>query len=310
MNQSRKAACILAAQVVALSALCFAGCSKVLDWNASGLPCDTTVRDGYTYFCQSGFSCETASVACLRDKSTKTGGSCTLSRQCVSGDVCPVDLLAGGGIRDQDHVLGCLPMCNTASSGAEPYLASDGCVSGSQVCLPFLDQLASNANKSLIGACVASSPCHEGTGCAINSNTNGVCVQITASATACLPSCEITWNGTTYADNCGDGLHACQPVGLTGHQQFSCVYNGQTTTATPLASVQNITVQPQGAACAPVSRPCQDGNVCVPGKNVCAQYCQLTANATSGCPTNQTCCPFTSFATAPTATGFCATSCN
>lgn len=310
MKGQGKAAGMWVARVVALSALCLAGCSKVLDWDASGLPCDTSVRDGYTYFCQAGYSCETTGVACLRDKSVRTGGSCTLSRQCVSGDACPVDILSGGGVRGQDHVLSCLPSCSAVSSAVEPYLASDGCLSSSQVCLPFLDQLASNANKGLIGACVGSSPCKEGAGCAINSNTNGVCVQITPSATACLPSCEISWNGTTYADNCGDGLHSCQPIGLMGHQQFSCVYNGQSSTATPLASVQNISVQAQGAACAPVSHPCQDGNVCVPQKNVCAQYCQLTANATSSCPTNQTCCPFTSFASAPTATGFCATSCN
>jgi hypothetical protein len=287
-----------------------AGCSKALNWDPSGLPCDTNVRDGFTYFCSAGHSCETASVKCLRDGSVSTGNLCTLSRQCVAGNVCPVDMLAGGGVRDTDHVLSCWPGCNaTSSSGPEPYLSSDGCASNARACLPYLDQLASNTNKTLLGACVPSSPCKEGGACALNSNTTGVCVQVTASATACLQGCQITWNGTTYGDNCG-GSSACQPVGLGGHQQFVCTYNGQATSATPLAGVSGIAVAGQGAACAPVSKPCQDGNVCVPGKNTCAQYCQITTNATSTCPTNQTCCPFTTFASPPSTAGFCATSCN
>lgn len=307
-KQGPQAARLVAALVFLISAT---ACSKVLDWGANGLPCDTTVRDGYTYFCQSGYSCETASLKCLRDGSVSSANLCTLSRQCSSGDVCPVDVLGGGGTRSADHVLSCWPSCNASSAaGPEVYLASDGCPSSNEVCLPFLDRLASNTNKSLLGACVPSSPCKEGQNCAINANTSGVCTQITPSATACLPGCQVNWNGSTYADNCGDGVHTCQPVGLTGHQQFACVYNGQNTTATPLAAVQNITVASQGAACAPISRPCQDGNVCVPGKNVCAAYCQLTTNATSVCPTNQTCCPFGSFASPPATTGYCATSCN
>ena len=285
-----------------------AGCTSLLNWDPNGLPCDSTERDGYSYFCQSGYSCETYSLECLRDESVRTGGLCTQSRQCSSGDICPVDYLGGGGVQGRNGVLSCLIPCEQSAS-PEPYLQPGGCARDTQVCMPYLDVLASNANKALIGGCLPSSSCTAGTGCALDANTNGICVQATAKATACMQGCQITWNADSYSDNC-DSRHSCQPVGIAGQQVFACVYNGQTSTTTPLATVAGVTVGQTNATCAPISAPCVDADVCVPEKYTCAVYCPITSNAVSPCPTNQaSCCPFLTFDAKPT-TGYCAATCD
>lgn len=286
-------------------------CSAALKWDPDGLACDPTVVDGMTDFCLGGYSCETQSLRCVRDGSLAPLAVCSQSRQCKSGDVCPADLLAGGGVAGSEGIASCAPGCNT-TVGSDPYYTAAGCNAG-YVCTPFLDSSATNPNKGLVGACQRSSGCTAGSSCSTASVAAGICVDLGASNTACLPSCEITWaaavaDRTTspYSDNC-DSLHSCQSVGVAGGQQLVCGYDGTDSTSNPLASIEGQHVQPTGAACSWLEAPCAAGDVCAP-TGVCANFCPLTDNLNL-CPTPQLCCQFTTFAVSPKDTGYCSDSC-
>ena len=283
-------------------------CSAALDWDPDGLACDTQVVDGRTDFCLRGYTCMTPSDTdapgrCVRDHSLKVGDACTNSSQCAENALCPLDLLAGGGVAGVDGVKQCRPRCNDA--GADPYYTASACSSG-QVCLPFLDARAIDPNKALVGACLPSAACTPGSACTTPSVSAGTCVALDNGENACLTGCEITFSAAgTYSDNC-DGLHSCQPVGAAGQKQFVCVYNGQNSTANPLAGIGGQSVGAAGEACSALEKTCAQGDVCAP-TGVCASYCPITGNNV-GCPTGQSCCKFTSFATSQTS-GYCSANC-
>lgn len=286
-----------------LTHLC--ACSAALKWDPNGLACDGTVVDGYTDFCLQGYSCEQKSHRCVRDNSLALLASCSQSRQCGKNDVCPVDFLAGGGVPGSEGIKRCAPGCNF-TVGSDPFYTSSPCKAG-YVCMPYLDSTATNPKKALVGACQRNEPCTPGGSCSTASVTAGTCVSLGEGTSACLTGCEITWGAVpTYSDNC-DSLHSCQIVGEVGKQQFACTYNGANSTQNPLAAIGGQEVQERGAACSVIEAPCASGDVCAP-TGICAQYCLLTANQTFPCPTNQTCCPLTTFATSQT-TGYCSASC-
>lgn len=284
------------------------GCSAALDWDVDGLACDTEVVDGRTDFCLQGYSClaqsdSSAAGRCVRDTSLKMGDNCSSTRQCAANEVCPVDLLAGGGVAGSDGIKLCYAACNTASA-TDPYYTSSACNSG-YICMPFLNSRAIDPNKSLVGACLPSTSCTSGAACTTPSVSAGTCVEVAAGENACLTGCEITWSAAqTYSDNC-DSLHGCQPVGGANAQEFVCVYNGVNSTANPLATINGQAVAAIGAACSVLEKPCAKGAVCDP-TGVCSNYCQITSNNINSCPTGDTCCPFSSFATSQLS-GFCHT---
>ena len=287
------------------------GCSAALDWDPDGLACDTQVIDGRTDFCLRGYTCltpadTTAPGRCVRDHSLKLGEGCTNSSQCPNTAVCPLDLLAGGGVAGVEGVKKCAARCNDRD-GTDPYYTASACNKG-YVCMPFLDGRAIDPNKALVGACLPSTACTPGSACSTPAVSAGTCVTLGTGENACLTGCEITWSAAlTYSDNC-DSLHSCQPVGLAGVKQFACTYNGQNSPSNPLAGIGGQTVAALGEACSILQKPCTTGNVCAPtGK--CASYCRVTPNNPGlYCPTGQTCCPFTTFATSQTS-GYCSASC-
>lgn len=280
-------------------------CSVAMDWDQDGLACDQNEVNGFTDFCLNGYSCLRKDQRCVRDNTLRLGDSCSQSRQCGPNQVCPVDLLAGGGVAGTDGVQSCYAACNPAA-GTDPYYSAAGCNAG-YVCTPFLDSQAVNPNKQLVGACLPNNGCAAGTACATPSVSAGTCVAASKSATACVTGCEITWSASqVYGDNC-DSLHSCQPVGMAGAQTFACIYNGQNSTANPLAGIGGQTIQPRGSPCSTLEAPCATGDVCGP-MGICAEYCLITANDAYPCPTGQSCCPFTTFATSQT-TGYCSASC-
>lgn len=287
----------------------FAACSATLDWDPDGLACDSQVVDGRTDFCLKGFSClkvsdSQAAGRCVRDNSLKSGASCSNTAQCTTGEICPLDLLAGGGVAGSDGIKQCYPRC--ATQGSDPYYTASACKAGS-VCMPFLDSRAIDPNKSLVGACLPNTPCTPGAACTTPSVTAGTCVELGTGAHACLTSCEITWSAAlTYSDNC-DSLHSCQPIGAVNAQEFVCTYNGKASTDNPLGAIGGQAMAATGAACSALVAPCAKGEVCAP-TGVCAPYCLITANQTFPCPTGQSCCPFTSFATSQ-ASGYCSATC-
>lgn len=293
-----------------LVGLCTAACSVVMKWEQDGLPCDKTVvtnaNGTFTDFCRAGYSCQVKKNQCLADRSLKTGQACTQARQCAAGAVCPLDLVEGGGVAGTDGVSSCLPGCkdNGRDGG---FLQSEGCQDQGEVCLPFLDRPANSAGKALVGGCYPSAGCTGGQGCALNGKNAGRCIVMSASnVTACMQGCEITWStAQAFSENC-DASHTCVPVGVAGSQQFACLYNATNTTATPLGAIAGQTPRTAGQPCSPVLAPCGKGYVCSQG--ICAQYCQITLNAQFPCPTGQSCCPFTGFATSQP-TGFCSASC-
>lgn len=286
-----------------------AACSATLEWDPDGLACDNQVVDGRTDFCLKGYSClktgdANAPGRCVRDNSLKSGASCSNTVQCLTGEVCPLDLLAGGGVAGSDGIKRCYPRCNT--QGADPYYTAAACKTGS-VCLPFLDSRAIDPNKSLIGACLPTTACTAGEACSSPSVSAGTCVQLDTGANACVTGCEITWSAAlTYSDNC-DSLHSCQPVGAINAQEFACTYNGQNSTTNPLGAIGGQSIAATGAACSLMEQPCAKGEVCAP-TGICAPYCLITANQTFPCPTGMSCCPFKTFATSQ-ASGFCSASC-
>jgi hypothetical protein len=280
-------------------------CSAALDWDEDGLACDKATVNGYTDFCLSGYSCLPQDERCVRDASLKLGESCSQTRQCGANHVCPVDLLAGGGVAGVDGVQQCAKACN-APAGIDPYYSSVGCDTGS-TCTPFLDASAVNPNKHLLGACLPSIRCAPGSTCSKQNEASGTCVTASATATACETGCEITWSPSqAYSDNC-DSLHTCQPVGMPGAQTFACIYNGKNTTANPLAAVGGQTIQKRGDSCSVLAAPCDKGDVCAP-TGMCAEYCLISQNDAFPCPAGQSCCPFNTFATSQK-TGYCSASC-
>src|SRR5262249_30120672 len=130
--------------------------------------------------CNTGYSC--LGDVCISQHSVAKGETCTDDMQCSDSLRC-VQFL-----------------CQTSCSSF--YTADTACDSG-EFCKPF-----SGPNNSQIGACVAS----ECSGTCSGSNT---CIEMSSSAGACLPGCEVTFSSNTYHDNCGavGAVRACQPIG-------------------------------------------------------------------------------------------------
>jgi hypothetical protein len=269
------------------------GCSFVEHWDADGLACDSRVVDGNTNFCLQGYTCFNQTLTCVRDQSRQQGQACSDVRQCQSTQVCPIDLLDGSGVAQQDDVQTCLRECNGDSAGGG-YFQSDACPA-LYYCSSFLNAPYASSSAGVVGGCVDTSDCTPLTNCNIDNAPGGTCVPISGTANACLTSCNITWDSTAaYKDNCG-GAHYCQPLGLSGQQQFVCLNNARNTVD-------------DGAACSFVQAPCANGSVCAP-TGICAPYCELIANAAQiVCPTNQVCCPFQDFGSSQ-ASGFCSDKC-
>lgn len=275
---------------VLLGLMLVQACSFVEHWDEAGLACDSTVVDGRTNFCLDGYTCFNPSVTCIRDASRNAGQACTDARQCQADQLCPIDNLSGTGIAQQDDVQTCLTKCQSGSANGGYYQA-DGCLA-QQYCAPFLDTVAQASTATLVGGCVQSNGCGAGTYCTIDNQPGGICVPISSSANACIAKCDITWASTaTYSDSCATD-EFCQPLGLTGAKQFVCLKNTRN-------------VQPDDASCSPIEAPCKSGSVCSP-QSICAPYCELTGNslATTGCGTNQKCCPFSNYGSAQ-ASGYC-----
>lgn len=268
-------------------------CSFIEHWDESGLACDSTVVDGRTNFCLSGYTCFNPTVTCIADASRNLGQACTDARQCQADELCPIDNLAGTGIAQQDDVQTCLRKCATLSANGGYYQA-DGCLANFY-CSPYLDGVAALATSSIVGACVPTDGCTSGTYCDIHNQAGGICVSISDSANACIPKCDITWSSTaTYSDNCSTSQF-CQPVGITGAQQFVCLDNSRN-------------VQANDANCSLVEAPCKSGSVCSP-LGTCTAYCEITNNAiATTCGTNQQCCPFSNYGSNQPS-GFCAAAC-
>jgi hypothetical protein len=268
-------------------------CSFIEHWDESGLACDSSIVDGRTNFCLDGYTCFNPTVTCIRNASRNLGQACTDARQCQADQLCPMDNLTGTGIAQQDDVQTCLRKCQTLSADGG-YYQLDGC-QANYYCSPFLDGLAALSTSSIVGACVPTSGCSTGAYCNIDNHAGGICVPISTSASACIPKCDITWSSTaTYSDSCSTDQF-CQPLGMTGSQQFVCLDNTRN-------------VQANDANCSYVDAPCKKGSVCSP-LGTCAPYCELIANSVSTlCGTNQTCCPFSQYGSSQPS-GYCATAC-
>lgn len=269
-------------------------CSFIEHWDESGLACDSNIVNGRTNFCLAGYSCFNPTVTCIRDASRNLGQACTDTKQCQVDELCPIDNLTGTGIAQQEDVQTCLRKCQSTSINGG-YYQLDGCHETNYYCAPFLDGVAALSTSGLIGGCVPTSDCSPGAYCTINSVAGGICVPISASANACITKCDITWSSTaTYSDSCSN-TQFCQPLGMTGAQQFVCLENTRN-------------VQPDKAACSAVEAPCKKGSACSP-LGTCAPYCELTGNTLSTlCGTNETCCPFSNYGSSQVS-GYCAAAC-
>jgi hypothetical protein len=279
--------------LLAWAASTLSACSFIEHWDTDGLACDSRVVDGNTNFCLQGFTCFNPTVTCVRDHSRSQGQACTDARQCHLDQVCPLDLVDGSGVAQQDDVQTCLQQCDIGLPD-KGFFQPDACPL-LHYCSPFLDAPFQSSYAQLVGGCVETDGCAPLTNCNIDNKPGGTCVPLSATTNACLTSCNISWTTTAaYNDNCGSD-HYCQPIGLAPQQQFVCLNNAHNAVA-------------RGQACTPVATPCAKGDVCSP-EGICAQYCELTNNISQlNCPQGQNCCSFNSFSGAQ-ASGFCSTRC-
>jgi hypothetical protein len=248
-----------------------ASCSLALDWDPEGLPC----LNGE---CAKGYSCLVNK--CVADNSLAVGETCNKDQQCDASLVCAPNLFT----------------CRIPCSETDGYKAPAECPSG-EYCLPVRTDRDGDVQQYVYaGVCVQSERCSSDPQCP---DAGDACVKISSSAFACLDRCEITWvGGTDYTDSCGSSPRQpryCTPVGQATAERLVCLDSRPTGGA-----------QPKGAACEPVTQPCEPGFACVQGS--CYRHCN--SNPGSGiCDAGETCCAMLE-ALEGSRYGVCAVSCD
>jgi hypothetical protein len=264
----------------AAAALGLTACSLILDFNPEGLPCDLSNKEG----CLEGFSCNSPSpntFICVGDQSLANGSVCQLDRQCPTGTICPT------GVN----------LCVTPCDLSQAYVASSPNCPAYTYCRPvlstgmFSDGAAHPAQR--VAGCVPTDSCTPGQACNSNLVQGGICADMRNSAAACVVGCEVKFNATAYADNCGADVNGnprfCQPLGPgPGLDVLACLDAGTTP-------------QPAGSPCGnPVAQPCAPGTGCI--HNVCRAYTNLSTNV-NACTSGLTPCDL--HVNANTLVGYC-----
>ena len=259
------------------------GCSLVLDWTHDGLACSPSAADPKSYECLQGYSCVAQDNQCVADYALRLHDNCFEPVQCAQGLVCPY----GGPIADANSLAKGY-RCVSPCSGGDPNTPSthiyeaDACGPG-EICYNFSGRAASTDAAHMDSACDNGDGCNEHADCQTpRSGAGGICVGISDTAKACLPSCTLSWGtgGATYSDNCGQATSHCEPLGLQNARHLVCLDAGG---IPPLAD---------GQTCAnPAANPCKPGSGCI--NRVCRKYCASVGASTptqSNCATNENCC--------------------
>ena len=177
--------CIL----IALCLTAAVGCSRVLEWDTQGMPCEEGL-------CLDGFSC--LSEVCITEGTVLKEGACSADSQCDDGLICGV----GGCAVPCAQWYQPANECPEGEYCEEEFVGGEYrgyCVAGSEVCRTF-----------------PGDPCD-------NDDLQMYCVEMSTDVFACMGSCDISWGeGNIYEDTCGtdEVVEACQPLGI--HGQLVC----------------------------------------------------------------------------------------
>jgi hypothetical protein len=232
--------------VVLTTLMANSGCSLMVAFDENKRPCGNDLNGDRLGDCLEGYSCQINQ--CVADASVVRGRTCTVSAQCMDGDVCAVPGFV------------CRQPCAWVFGGGNQ------CDSGT-VCVA-----ATDFYSAPLAACVDTSPplgC--ATTCASSANAPLACVQVQPNQGRCMTACTLSCSGSGCSDGC-DGYftddieRSCQPVGP--NQNLVCLPSS--TAASPPG---------QGEPCNFLNRPCDKGFACIVPttgpEGVCRSYCQV-----------------------------------
>jgi hypothetical protein len=236
-------------------------CSSILNWQESSLPCS---QDGNND-CLPGYSCgprliDANASACIADGTRFLDEVCAWDAECMNGYLCPTNF--------------CAIPCNLN----QVYNGTEAC-GVSQLCRDYDSNRGKDKILKQVAICAPADSCTPGEACTQSVGQrqeilNGVCVKVSATATACLSGCRYAFEGNMYIDNCSPSVSIpqyCTPIGIPQAQQMVCLQSS------PSKQVE------LGSPCQAVDRPCKTGQACING--TCRLLCQPVRGIPAGnCP--------------------------
>jgi hypothetical protein len=273
-----------------LIGLAAGGCSLIVNSSINGLLCNT---DPTKLPCEEGYSCDGGQ--CIADGSVGDGHTCTLTKQCATGLVCPV-----GNV--------CRKPCEkiyqfgtnecSADQVCAPLFDSDGVHFSGGACVPTECQTGSGGDTTCqTSADIKYAP----PGSADNPQTGNKCVRLATNGGLCLQSCVVgkraqnVGGGGPDLDSCttdtrGNATHCGIIDNSGGAPDYACLPAGQALVGEPCALFPLSGTSVDACAINYPAEPlvCMADDGSLAGTLRCQQVC-TASTASADCSGSQAC---------------------